>query len=196
MALRKIARMGHPLLGRRAETVADPCAPAVRALIEDMVETMVDAEGLGIAAPQVHDAKRVVMFFVPTAAEGEAAGQRGASDDGDDGVEAGRRELVILINPVVEPLTTEREVGWEGCLSVPGLRGLVARPRAVRYRGVAPDGSAVERSAEGLHARVVQHECDHLDGILYPQRMDDLSSLTFESEWRRFAGARRTGEAG
>ena len=155
MALRKIARMGHPVLRRRAAEVADPLAPGIQALIRDMLETMIDAEGLGIAAPQVHDSRRVVMM--------------------------------VLINPTVEPLTEEREAGWEGCLSVPGLRGVVARPRAVRYRGVAPDGGAVDRTAEGLHARVVQHECDHLDGLLYPRRMDDLSSLTFESEWRRFA---------
>lgn len=181
MALRKIARMGHPVLRRRAAEVADPLAPGIQALIRDMLETMIDAEGLGIAAPQVHDSRRVVMFFVPDAA---AEGEPGA--DAAPGA-APEPELMVLINPTVEPLTEEREAGWEGCLSVPGLRGVVARPRAVRYRGVAPDGGAVDRTAEGLHARVVQHECDHLDGLLYPQRMDDLSSLTFESEWRRFA---------
>ena len=181
MAIRKIARMGHPVLRRRAAEVADPLAPTIQALIRDMLEAMVDADGLGIAAPQIHEARRVVMFFVPDApgeAEPLAEAARG---------EAPERELMILINPTVEPLTREREAGWEGCLSVPGLRGIVLRPRAVRYRGTAPDGSAVDRIAEGLHARVVQHECDHLDGLLYPQRMDDLSSLTFEAEWKRYA---------
>lgn len=190
MAIRKIARMGHPVLRRRAAEVADPLAPGIRALIRDMLETMLDAEGLGIAAPQVHDSRRVVMFFVPDeAAEGEPPADAGPGA-------APEPELMVLINPTVEPLTEEREAGWEGCLSVPGLRGLVARPRAVRYRGVAPDGSAVDRTAEGLHARVVQHECDHLDGVLYPQRMDELSSLTFESEWRRFAPGIAKGGAG
>ena len=187
MALRKIARMGHPALRRRAAEVADPLAPGIQALIRDMLETMIDAEGLGIAAPQVHDSRRVVMFFVPDAA---AEGERQA--DAAPGA-APEPELMVLINPTIEPLTAEREAGWEGCLSVPGLRGLVSRPRAVRYRGVAPDGGAVDRTAEGLHARVVQHECDHLDGLLYPQRMDDLSSLTFESEWRRFAPGAKDG---
>ncbi len=180
MAIRKIARMGHPVLRRRAEQVADSQAPEIHVLIRDMLETMVDAEGLGIAAPQVYESKRVVMFFVPVVvAEAEQA-----ADMAED--EAPEPELMILINPIIELLTEERDVGWEGCLSVPKLRGIVSRPRTVRYRGTAPDGSTIDRTAEGMHARVVQHECDHLDGVLYPQRMDDLSLLTFESEWKHF----------
>ena len=152
-----------------------------------MLETMLDADGLGIAAPQVYDPHRVVMFFVPDSSDTESE---------EDGGEMPERELVILINPTVEPLTDETERGWEGCLSVPGLRGIVARASAVRYRGIAPDGSAIDCEAHGMHARVVQHECDHLDGILYPQRMEDMSTLTFESEWRHFEPAAGAAEDG
>ena len=113
--------------------------------------------------------KRVVVFLVPRDAE-EESGEWGG--------------LTVLVNPVVEPIGEERDEGWEGCLSVPGLRGLVPRFARVRYTGVTPTGEAIERTVEGLHATVVQHECDHLDGILYPMRMTDLSKLIFESEMR------------
>ena len=96
--------------------------------------------------------------------------------------------LTVLINPELEPVGEQKVYGWEGCLSVPGLRGEVPRYARLRYRGLAPDGSLVEREATGFHATVVQHECDHLDGILYPQRMDDLSKLLFVSEWAAYAG--------
>ena len=177
MAIRKIARMGHPVLRGRAEDVADPQAPEIRRLIHDMLETMLDAEGLGIAAPQVYEPRRVVMFFVPV-------DPQVVEDDSIDDVPD--RELVVLINPEIESLTEDTEDCWEGCLSVPGLRGIVSRPSAVRYAGLAPDGSAIECEAHGMHARVVQHECDHLEGILYPQRMEDMSMLTFETEWKHF----------
>ena len=183
MAIRKIARMGHPVLRRRAEEIADPQAPEIGVLIRDMLETMVDADGLGIAAPQVYESKQIVMFFVPAEPAEIVAAEILANSRGD---EAAELELMILLNPVIEPLTEEQEAGWEGCLSVPELRGIVSRPRAVHYSGIAPDGSTIERTAKGMHARVVQHECDHLDGLLYPQRMDDLSLLTFESEWKHF----------
>ena len=183
MAIRKIARMGHPVLRRRAEEIADPQAPEIGVLIRDMLETMVDADGLGIAAPQIYESKRIVMFFVPAEPAEIVEAEILANSRGD---EAAELELMILLNPVIEPLTVEQEAGWEGCLSVPELRGIVSRPRAVRYSGIAPDGSAIERTTKGMHARVVQHECDHLDGLLYPQRMDDLSLLTFESEWKHF----------
>jgi len=163
--------MGHPVLGRRAEPVADPAAPEVRRLVRDMIETMADAEGLGLAAPQVHVPRRVVIFHLP----GERA-------EGEEGL-----GLTVLVNPEVETLGEEIELGWEGCLSVPGLRGLVPRFASVRYRGFDHQGAPIERQASGLHARVVQHECDHLDGILYPQRMTDLSTLIFESEMKHLA---------
>jgi len=171
MAILKIARMGHPVLRRVAAPVADPSAPEIRRLVEDMLETMEDAGGTGLAAPQVHVPLRVVVFFV--------AGRRAMAEDG-----ASRDDvpLTVLVNPVIEPLTEDKVLGTEACLSVPGLIGQVPRATRIRYRGVTLDGSLLEREAEGFHARVVQHECDHLDGILYPQRMTDLSLLAFTSE--------------
>ena len=174
MAILKIARMGHPALRRPAQPIADPTAPAVRRLIGDMIATMADAEGLGLAAPQVHVPARLVVFQVPP--HGDETGETG--EPGQD------PPLHVLINPTVEPLTEETSLGWEGCLSVPGLRGKVPRYTAVRYRATAPDGGALSGECEGMLARVVQHECDHLDGILYPMRMTDLSELVFESEFK------------
>ena len=169
MAILKIAKMGHPVLRQRAAEVADPTAPEIRRLVGDMIETMEDADGAGLAAPQVHVPLRVVIFHVPP---------------GRDADEPDPVPLTVLVNPVVEPLTEETETGWEGCLSVPGLIGGVPRFTRVRYRGVSPSGEAIERIAEGFHARVVQHECDHLDGMLYPQRMADLSLLMFRDQLR------------
>jgi len=174
MAILKIARMGHPILRRRAQEIENPDAPEIRALIGDMLETMEDADGAGLAAPQVHVPLRLVIFHVPP---------ERAEDEGDERPVP----LTVLINPVIEPLTEAMELGWEGCLSVPGLIGAVPRFTRIRYRGVAPDGSAIDRTAEGFHARVVQHECDHLDGILYPQRMTDLSQLMFRDQMRHQA---------
>jgi peptide deformylase len=176
MAILKIARMGHPVLRRRAQEIDNPTAPEVRGLIRDMLETMEDADGAGLAAPQVHVPLRLVMFHVPS----DRAEQEG---------EEGPVPLTVLINPVIEPLTEEMELGWEGCLSVPGLIGAVPRVTRIRYRGVTPDGGTIDRIAEGFHARVVQHECDHLDGILYPQRMTDLSLLMFRDQMRHQAHA-------
>jgi len=172
MALLKIARMGHPVLRASAVPVDDPTAPWVRRLVGDMLETMEDAGGTGIAAPQVHAPHRIVTFFV--------AGERISDLPGD-----GEQALTVLINPMVEPIGEERALGWEGCLSVPGLRGVVPRYLRVRYRGVGLDGEAIEREAAGFHARVVQHECDHLDGILYPQRMTDHRLLVYLEELQR-----------
>jgi peptide deformylase len=172
MALLKIARMGNPVLRARATEVDDPTAPAVRQLVSDMIETMADAGGTGLAAPQVHVPLRLVVFFVGP--------ERLTDLPGDT-----EQGLTVLINPVIEPLGSERAFGWEGCLSVPGMRGVVPRHLRIRYRGVALDGSAIDREAAGFHARVVQHECDHLDGILYPQRMTDHRLLMFVEELQR-----------
>jgi peptide deformylase len=177
MAILKIARMGHPVLDRKADSVADPTDPAIARLIADMVETMTDAGGVGLAAPQVHVPLRVVVFFVPA---GRMADQRPAA-----GGPGGRVPLTCLINPEIEPLGATTVDGWEACLSVPGLTGLVPRFASIRYRGVTPDGAPIEREAEGYHARVVQHECDHLDGLLYPRRMRDLTTLGFVEEVQR-----------
>jgi peptide deformylase len=173
MAILKIARMGHPVLRRVADPVTDPRAPEIHRLIEDMVETLWDIGGAGLAAPQVHVPLRVVIFRVP---------QERVTGRPDDKPQ----DLRAIVNPVIEPLGAATELGWEGCLSVPGLRGAVPRFSRIRYRGEAPDGTAIDTIAEGFHARVVQHEFDHLDGILYPQRMTDLRLLVFTEEAARF----------
>jgi len=180
MAILKIARMGHPILCRRAEDVANPAAPEIRTLADDMLQTMLDAPGTGLAAPQVHVPLRMVIFRVPLTAEEDIAGAEAP--------------LTVLINPILEPLGDETVAAWEGCLSLPGLRGLVPRYAHLRYRGVDLVGAPIDRTVDGFHARVVQHECDHLDGILYPQRMADLTGLIFESEMRHLIAEPRANE--
>jgi peptide deformylase len=172
MAILKIARMGHPVLRLRAVEVADPTAPEIRQLVADMVETMEDAGGTGLAAPQVHVPLRVVVF--------EVGGHRttGAADDQPE-------PLTVLINPVLEQIDNETAVDWEGCLSVPGMMGAVPRFTKLRYRGVTHEGQAIDRTVSGFHARVVQHECDHLDGVLYPQRIKDLRRFGFIEEMKK-----------
>ena len=169
----KIARMGHPVLRGIAEPVTDPRAPEIRRLVADMVATLEDIGGAGLAAPQVHVPLRLVIFAVP---EARVTGQ--PLDKA--------LALQVLINPVIEPQGEEMELGWEGCLSVPGLRGAVPRHARIRYRGLDHEGGFIDRTVEGFHARVVQHECDHLDGILYPQRMEDMRLLSFVEEWQRY----------
>jgi peptide deformylase len=181
MAILKIARMGHPVLMTPAQPVSDPRAPEIRRLVNDMVETMIDANGAGLAAPQVHVPLRVVVFQAP--------GERGEPGLSDDERFDHTAPLTVLINPQITVLDPAPEGGWEGCLSVPGLRGWVERPAHIRYRGLGLDGKPIERAARGFHARVVQHECDHLDGRLYTSRMGDLSRLIFESEIRHFQAA-------
>ncbi|MEE8516660.1 MAG: peptide deformylase [Alphaproteobacteria bacterium] len=185
MAILSIARMGHPVLRRCAEEVLDPSAPEIRELVADMIETMEDADGAGLAAPQVLISKRVVIFHVPkdaSAGPGEADVPEGeeVDDDGESG------EILVLINPVVEPMGEDIDFGWEGCLSVPDMRGVVPRHRTIRYRGVTPEGEDIDRTVSGFQARVVQHEVDHLDGILYPMRMPDLSLLGYVEELDRY----------
>ncbi len=184
MAILKIAKMGHPVLRRRAEEVPDPTAPAVQQLIDDMIETMRDAPGTGLAAPQVHVPLRLVIFTV--------SAERSQREDGEEGEAV---PLTVLINPEIEAVGSETSLGWEGCLSVPGLMGRVPRHRAIRYRAFDLEGQRIEREAEGFHARVVQHECDHLDGILYPQRMTDMADLIFTSEMHHLIATDRSPSA-
>ena len=172
MALLKIARMGHPVLRKAAAPVPDPTAPDIRRLAADMIDTMLDAPGVGLAAPQVHESLRMIVFRVP----GERSGGESV-------------EPTVLVNPVVEPLGDDVLLGLEGCLSIPDLRGIVPRFARIRYRGVGLDGQPIEREAEGFHARVIQHECDHLDGVLYIDRMTDLRYLAFNDEAHRLAEA-------
>ena len=162
MAILKIARMGHPVLLGRAEEVVDPTAPEIRRLIADMAETLADAGGIGLAAPQVHQPLRLFLW------REEAA-------------------LRVLINPEITPIGEERACAWEGCLSIPGLRGQVERPARVAWRGLDESGRPVEGEAEGLAARVLQHENDHLDGVFYVMRMTDLTRLGFIEELARLA---------
>lgn len=170
--------MGHPALREKAEPVTDLSDPELHRLVEDMVETMIDANGAGLAAPQVHELIRLVIFQAPASRAEPGLSEEEMFDH--------TASLTVLVNPEVEILSDEREGGWEGCLSVPGLRGWVERPSHVRYKGLGLDGKLIERIAKGFHARVVQHECDHLDGILYPQRMSDLGKLIFESETKHW----------
>jgi peptide deformylase len=175
MAILKIARMGHPVLRRVADPVVDPTAPEIRRLVRDMLETLEDIGGVGLAAPQVHVSRRVVIFEVPAAR---------AARDGNGEAPPEAIPMTVLVNPVIEPLDEEKALGWEACLSVPGLTGAVPRFARIRYHGYGLQGERIEREASGFHARVVQHECDHLDGILYPMRMTDLTSLAFAEELR------------
>ena len=172
MAILKIARMGHPVLLRRCDPVPDPGAPEIRRLVADMLETMEDAPGVGLAAPQVYVPLRLFVFRVPVDRQG--------ADPHDS--EAGN---TVMINPQVELIGEERVLGWEGCLSIPGLRAAVPRATRIRYTGVDCDGNRVTREASGFHARVVQHEYDHLDGILYTMRLTDFRLFGFNEELTR-----------
>jgi peptide deformylase len=159
--------MGDPRLLRISEPVVEFGAASLRQLVADMIDTMREASGAGLAAPQIGVALRVVVF-------GSANGRPNPRYPDEPPV-----PWTILVNPALEPLGNEMEDGWEGCLSVPGLRGVVDRYRRLRYRGFDPDGEPIERTACGFHARVVQHECDHLDGILYPMRVRDFARFGF-----------------
>ena len=165
MAIHEILRMGDPRLLRVAQPVAAFDTPELHRLVADMEETMAAASGAGLAAPQIGVDLQVVIF-------GTGAPNPRYPD-------APIVPRTVLINPVITPLGDEEEEGWEGCLSVPGLRAVVPRWRRIRYQGFAPDGSRVDREVEGFHARVVQHECDHLMGTLYPMRVRDFSRFGF-----------------
>lgn len=162
MAILDIARMGHPILKGRAQEVTNFDDPELHTFIEDMKETMVHAGGVGLAAPQVYVPLRIVIFFVPEGRDGGPA-----------------VPMTVMINPIIKPASDDMSEDWEGCLSVPYLTGVVPRWTQIKYSYQDIDGSLRERSAEGFHARVVQHESDHLDGVLYPMRMIDIATLSF-----------------
>ena len=170
MAVRTVIRMGHPVLRRVAEPVTRFDTPELHALVEDLWETMHASGGIGIAAPQIAVAKRVVVFGL------------GGRDDTSGCGEVARIDPTVLVNPVIEPLAETMAEGWEACLSVPGLRGIVPRYTRIRYTGFDAFGNRIEREVEDYHARVVQHECDHLDGVLYPSRIRDMSTFGFDEE--------------
>ena len=166
MAVRELLKMGDERLLRQAQPVREFGTPALEALVQDMLDTRKAANGAGLAAPQIGVDLQLVIF-------GFERNERYP--------EAPPVPLTVLLNPVIVPLGEEEEEGWEGCLSVPGLRGVVPRFKRIRYSGVDPQGQPIEREAEGFHARVVQHECDHLIGRLYPSRIRDFSRFGYTS---------------
>ena len=159
--------MGHPVLRERAKPVETLGSPELRALVADMKETMAAMNGAGLAAPQIGVGERVVIFGVETNPRYP---------------DAEPVPFTVLVNPTITLLTREIENDWEGCLSVPGMRGVVPRYTKLRYTGFDEEGNPIDRVVEGFHARVVQHECDHLDGILFPQRMTDMRTFGFTRE--------------
>lgn len=167
MPVKEVLKMGHPVLRQVAQPVTEFNSPAISALLTDMLDTMQALDGAGLAAPQIGVSLRVVIFAVesnPRYPDVEPV------------------PLTILINPDITPLSQEQAMGWEGCLSIPGMRGLVPRFQRIRYRGYDQHGNLLEREVSDFHARVVQHEVDHLDGLLYPQRISDMSQFGFEQE--------------
>ena len=173
MAILKVARLGHPVLRQIAQPVSPEAiaSPHIQQLIDDMLETMDEYDGAGLAAPQVHVSRRVVIYGVhgnPRYPDAEEV------------------PLTVLVNPKITPATSEMDEDWEGCLSVPDLRGRVPRHTRVKVEAYGRDGRPMRFTAEGFHARVVQHECDHLDGIVYLDRMRSLESLSFLPEFQKY----------
>lgn len=165
--IRPVLRMGDPILFKQADPVTQFNTPELHALLQDMEDTMREKNGAGIAAPQIGVSLQVVIFGV------------GANPRYPDAEEV---PYTVLINPVLEPVGEEMENGWEGCLSVPGMRGVVPRYKQLRYRGFDQYGKPIDRTVSGFHARVVQHETDHLIGVLYPMRISDLRYFGFNEE--------------
>lgn len=164
MAVRPVLRMGDPRLFEVSKPIEAFGTPELRALVQDMDDTMRALSGAGIAAPQIGVQLRVVIFELK---------------ENPRYPEAEQVPYTVLINPIITPLSSDMEEGWEGCLSVPGMRGVVPRYTALRYQGRDIEGGTIDRTVSGFHARVVQHECDHLDGILYPMRIRDLRQFGF-----------------
>lgn len=169
MAIRNVLRMGEPVLLLKAKPVVQFDTMDLHALIQDLEDTMLHMNGAGIAAPQIGVSVRVVIF-----------GQKESDDSKNPRYpDADAVPYTVLINPVVTPVGTKMESDWEGCLSVPGMRGIVPRYQRIHYEGFDQFGNKIDRLVSGFHARVVQHECDHLDGILYPMRINDLKEFGY-----------------
>jgi len=164
VSILKIAKLGHPILLKKASDVVEFSTESLNKIIYDMSETMIDYNGIGLAAPQVHLSKKIIIFRNPDLENKE------------------KIHITPLINPTYQPLSDEQNDDWEGCLSIPGMQGLVRRYNKISYSGFDMNGKKIESLAEGLHSRVVQHEIDHLDGILYTQRLADKKSFGFERE--------------
>ncbi len=167
MAVRQVLRMGHPTLLEVAQPVTEFNTPELDGLIADMFDTMAKYEGVGLAAPQIGIRKRIVIF---------------GFENSERYPEAEAVPTTVLINPVLEFIGEEQELGWEGCLSVPEMRGVVSRYQHLKYSGFDQHGNAFERTVHGFHARVVQHECDHLDGVLYPHKLAAPTLFGFTKE--------------
>ena len=167
MAIKPVLRMGNPLLLQRSEEISQFNNPELDALIKDMLDTMQAEDGAGLAAPQIGINLRLVIFGI---------------DKNPRYPDAASIPNTILINPIITPLDKTMEDAWEGCLSLPGLRGMVPRYLHIKYSGFDAQGNWFETEATDFHARVVQHECDHLDGILYPQRMNDIKQFAYTEE--------------
>lgn len=174
MAIKPVLRMGNARLLERSKPVENFDKTELQALLMDMRDTMQAMNGVGLAAPQIGENLRVVIFGVPTPHDGEVQNLRYP--------DAETVPETVLINPVITPLDDKIESAWEGCLSVPGLRGLIPRFRNIRYRGYDENGALIDRTVSGFHARVVQHECDHLDGVLYPSRIGDMTKFGYAEE--------------
>ncbi|MFL3024157.1 MAG: peptide deformylase [Methylophilaceae bacterium] len=164
MAIREILKMGHPTLLEVAKPVEKFNTPELDSIIEDMIDTMKENDGAGLAAPQIGLGMQLVIF---------------GFDSNERYPEADQVPFTVLINPVITPIGDEEEDGWEGCLSVPGLMGVVPRFKKIRYQGKDQHGNEIDREVDGFHARVVQHECDHLIGKLYPMRIRDFSQFGY-----------------
>ena len=164
MSILKIARLGHPILLQKAKLVEDITGNKTKKIIHDMTETMLDAKGIGLAAPQIHINRQIIIFRVP-------------EEDDEKKI-----KITALINPKFKKITDKKDNEWEGCLSIPGMLGLVKRFSKIQYEGLDMKGNIIQREAEGLHARIVQHEYDHLMGILYTSRLVDNSAFGYAEE--------------
>lgn len=175
MAILPIVRLGHPVLRTPAEAIDPAALPSLQPLIDDMLETVVDSGGVGLAAPQVGRALQLFVYDAADSADAEPTWE-------------------VVVNPTVDPLPGQLEYDWEGCLSIPDLRGLVPRYPSVRLHGLDRHGKAFERVLSEFPARIAQHEYDHLHGVVFLDRMRDLQSLSFEEEWEQFVLAEDSGE--
>ena len=170
MSILKIARLGHPVLFQKSSPVNDISEPSIKKLIHDMIETMLDAKGIGLAAPQVHVNKQIIIFRIPENQEEEN----------------NQIKVTALINPKISAITEDTNNEWEGCLSIPGMSGLVKRYSKISYEGFDMNGNTIKEIAEGLHARVIQHEYDHLMGIVYTDRLADKKAYGYEEEIKEY----------
>ncbi|MDC0624767.1 peptide deformylase [Alphaproteobacteria bacterium] len=168
MAILKIAKLGHPVLLKKTNEISNLNDIDLKKTIYDMSETMIDANGIGLAAPQVHLSHRLFIYRNPDIEEEE------------------KIKVSVLINPLIENTSNETEDDWEGCLSIPGMSGLVRRPKKIKYSAIDLKGEKVSGEAEGLHARVIQHEFDHLNGILYTSRLADKRAFGYSEEIEKF----------